>query len=139
MMNAWWTHSVLYITGTCMTGVRVCTSYITLPFTWYSLHANFMSLHELTKYDIFSNTSRNTEACYVFLALAFYDRKYIVYLYMSFIHSSTWNSCVILKHNGFSFMFNSWEEVARGWSLIILSTSYSYLLWTYSSFSREYV
>jgi hypothetical protein len=46
----------------------------------------------------------NTEPCYIFLIIPFYDRKCIVYLYLSFIHLSTCNSGLILKHNGFSFM-----------------------------------
>ena len=50
---------------------------------------------------------------------------------MSFIHTlaiSNFNLDAIHKRNGVIFMFNSSEEVARGWNLFILSTSYSYLL-----------
>jgi hypothetical protein len=94
---------------------HVCTSYITLPFMWYFYIQTSMSLRVLTQY---FQTHLGIEVYYLLFILPFYDRKCIVYLYMSFIHSSTWRSGVILKHNGFSFMFNSSEKTLENGILL---------------------
>jgi hypothetical protein len=102
--SVWWTHSVLYITCMYLTGVRVCTSII-LPFTRYFLHVNFHELACMNSkiWNIFKHIKTQKHAMST-LFYHFMTMKCLVYLYMSFMHSSsyTWNTtalflCLILQ------------------------------------------
>ena len=135
--SVWWMRSVLYITGNRL-WLGLVLSYKTPQFVRCFLYRNF---HELAcTYAKSSNTYRHTGILSLLHIIIL--RKWNVYstlIYVIYTHFSNFNLDAILKRKGVIFMFNSSEEVARGWNLFILSTSYSYLLSTYSSFSQEYV
>ena len=109
--------SVLYVTATRLRLVFVHLIYNTAVHAIISYIQTCMNLHVAQRHIISSSYYHITE-----------NEMYIVLIYVIYTHFSNFNLDAILKRNGVIFMFNSSEEVARGWNLFILSTSYSYLL-----------